>query len=394
VSGTRGLLAEQDLRARVERLAAIERGSGSPGEREAAELIAEELRAAGARVSVETERVHGGYWWPVGIPTALAALAGLAGGRLGAVVGALAAASVAEDVRAGPRLLRRLLPQRDTVNVTAEIGDPAAERVVLLVAHTDAAHSGLVFHPGAPRALARRFPKVHARQKTTPPTMWSAVAGPALVALGSATGRRGLRGLGAALSAGNAAAMADIGLRPVVPGANDNATGVAVLLSLAHRFAAEPPGRTRVILLSTGSEESFMEGMAAWCRRHLAGLPRDRTRVICVDTVGSPELLLLLGEGMLGIRDYSPGFHELLMECARDLGVDVHGDLRFRNATDGLIPLKAGYEAAMLGSVDEYRIPTDYHWPTDTPDRVDYGTVAEAAALCARAIERIDAGDC
>jgi Zn-dependent M28 family amino/carboxypeptidase len=184
--------------------------------------------------------------------------------------------------------------------------------------------------------------------------------------------------------------MADIGLRRVVPGANDNATGVAVLLSLARRLGRRPPEGVRVILLSAGSEESFMEGTAAYGRRHFSELSRDRTRVICVDTVGSPKLLLLLGEGMLGIRDYSPTFHSFLMGCARDLGIDVFPRLRFRNATDGLIALKAGFESAMLGSADEFKVPTEYHWPTDTPDRVDYGTVAQAARLCAEAIERLD----
>src|SRR5687767_7595976 len=99
-----GLLSEAELRERVARLAAIERASASPGEREAAELIAEELRVTGARVSVETERVHGSYWWPIGIPAAAAALAALRGGAPGTLVGGLAAASNAEDVRAGPRL--------------------------------------------------------------------------------------------------------------------------------------------------------------------------------------------------------------------------------------------------------------------------------------------------
>jgi hypothetical protein len=385
------LLGEDALRERVERLAAIERPSASPGEREAAELIAAELRETGARVAVDVERVHGTYWWPIGVPWAAAVAAGLSGSRVTATaVGALAAASTAEDVRVGPRLLRRLLPKRETTNVIAEFGDASAEDVLLVSAHHDAAHAGLVFHPGLPRALARRFPKVHERQNTTPPTMWGSIAGPALVALGAATGSRRLKALGVALSAGYAAAMVDIGLRRVVPGANDNATGVATLLSLAHWLAQNPPRRTRVILVSTGSEESFMEGMVRYAERHFPELPRERTKVICIDTVGSPKLLLLLGEGMLGIRDYSQPFHSFLMDCARELDVDVYDELRFRNATDGLIALKGGFEAAMLGSADEFKLPTNYHWPTDTADRVDYSTVAEAARLCARAIERLD----
>jgi hypothetical protein len=388
------LLAEDALRERVERLAAIERPSASTGEREAAELIAAELRGTGARVAVDSERVHGTYWWPVGIPCAAAALAGLSGRRrLAGVVGALAAASTAEDVRVGPRLLRRVLPQRETTNVIAEFGPPDAENVVLVTAHHDAAHAGIVFHPELPRAPARRFPKMHERQNTTPPTMWGAVAGPALVALGAATGSRWARWLGVALSAGYAAAMADIGLRAVTPGANDNATGVATLLSLAHWLDDSPLRNTRVVLVSAGSEESFMEGMVRYAARHYSEFPRERTKVICIDTVGSPKLLLLLGEGMLGIRDYSRPLHSFLMECARELDIDVYDELRFRNATDGLIALKAGFDAAMLGSADEYKIPTNYHWPTDTADRIDYSTVAEAARLCARAIERIDAGE-
>jgi hypothetical protein len=385
------LLGEDALRERVERLAAIERGSASAGEREAAELIAADLREAGASVVVETERVHGTYWWPIGIPCAAAAIAGFSGSRTAAIaVGALAAASTAEDVRAGPRLLRRMLPQRETTNVIAEFGDPAAENIVLLTAHHDAAHAGLVFHPELARGPARRFPKFHEKQDTTPPTMWGSVAGPALVALGAAVGSRRLRGFGALLAAGYAAAMADIGLRGVVPGANDNATGVATLLSLARWLGESPPAHTRVILVSAGSEESFMEGMVRYADRHFAELPRERTKVICLDTVGSPKLLLLRGEGMLGIRDYSEPFHAFLMDCSRDLGLDVHADLRFRNATDGLIALKAGFDAAMIGSVDEFKFPTNYHWPTDTADRVNYSTVADAARLCARAIERLD----
>ena len=43
----------------------------------------------------------------------------------------------------------------------------------------------------------------------------------------------------------------------------------------------------------------------------------------------------------------------------------------------------------MLGTVDAFRLPTNYHWPTDTADRVDYGTVADSVRFCARVIERM-----
>jgi hypothetical protein len=388
------LADEAQLRAWVERLCSVPRVAGSDGEREAAAWIADELRAAGGRVSVEREQVHGTYWWPIGLPTAAAALAARRGGLAGALVGALAAAAVADDITVGPRLLRRALPRREATNVVAEFGDPDAPEVLLLVAHHDAPHAGIVFHPELPRSLARRFPKAHARTDTAPPTMWGGVAGPALVALGSLLGSRGLRTAGGLLSAGYAAAMVDVALEGVTQGANDNATGVAALLSLARWLGANEPDGVRVILLSNGAEESMLEGMAAYARRHLHELPRERTRVVAVDCVGSPQLLLLEGEGMLGVREYPKPFLDFVRSCANDADVYVYPGLRFRNSTDGFIALKAGYASALIGSCDDYKFPTNYHWHTDTPDRVDYSTVADAARLFARMVQRLTPDGC
>ena len=324
---------------------------------------------------------------------ALAAAAGLSGRRLlGLAAGAFAATAIADDVSGGTRWFRRaFLPWRTTTNVVAELGDPDAERTVLFVAHHDAAHSGLVFHPELPRWLGRRFPRLWRRFETSPPLMWGAVAGPALVALGAVAGVRALRLAGVALSVGYGAAMVDIGARGVVPGANDNLTAVAVLLSLAHALRDEAPRGVRVILLSTGAEESHQEGMRGFARRHFPALDPARTHVVCLDTVGSPYLHVLEGEGMLRMREYPKDFLRLVKSCADELGVWVYPNLRFRNATDGLVALKAGYPTAMIGSVDEFKVPTQYHWPTDTADRVDYGSVDDAARICRAIVRRLAA---
>jgi len=378
-----GLLSETGLRERVTTLAAIERGSASPGEREAAELIATELRELGLRTRLEEERAHGTYWWPIGLATGAAAAAALWGRRAGAAVGLLAAAAVADDVTCTSMWFRRLLlPRRTTVNVVGELGPEDAERTIVFIGHHDAAHAGLVFHPAIPRFAARVAPRAVEEAKSSPPTMWGAVAGPVLAAVGALAGLRLVRLAGAVLSAGYAAAMADIGFRGVVPGANDNLTGVAVLLSLAHAMAEDPPDGARIVLLSNGSEESFQEGMQGFARRHFASLPRETTTFVCIDTVGSPELLVVPAEGMLRMHPYPEEMVSLVKDCARELGVELHRGFQFRNATDGLIPLKAGYPTATLGSVNELNVPANYHWPTDTAENVDYARVADAARLC------------
>ena len=51
---------------------------------------------------------------------------------------------------------------------------------------------------------------------------------------------------------------------------------LAVLVALAHALRERRPQGVRVLLLSTGSEESFMEGMQGFGRRHFGSLPRER----------------------------------------------------------------------------------------------------------------------
>ena len=377
------LLDQQQLRERVERLAAIERESASSGEARAAALIATELREAGASVTIEHEDVHGTYWWPVGLLCAKAGLAGLLRGRWKAVLaGGFATTAMIDDISGGKQWFRRrFLPKRVTTNVVAEIGDRDARHTVVVHAHHDAAHSGLVFDGGPPRSLLKRFPALAEKANTGPPTMWGAVAGPALVALGALSGRPRLRRTGVVLCTGYAVAMADIGRSQVVPGANDNLSGVAVLLSLAASLREEPIPGLRVILLSAGAEESFMEGMQAFARRHFADLPRDRTTFVCVDTVGSPHLLALEGEGMVWMNEYPEDVLARMHDAARAEGVELWSGLRLRNSTDALIPLRAGYPTAMLASCDRYKLPSNYHWPTDSADRLDYSTVAGCARV-------------
>ena len=342
---------------------------------------------------MERERAHGGYWWPIGLLTGAAALAGaLFSGAAAALAGLASAAAVIDDITGGSQWFRRnLLPSRSTANVVAEIGPPDAERTVVVVSHHDAAHSGLVFHPELPRAIARRFPAFWAKQETTPGTMWGAVGGPAAVAAGALLGWRWLRVTGARVSAGYAAAMADIGMRKVVPGANDNLTGVAVLLSLARSLRDDPLPARHPCDPAVHRLRGVVHGGDAGLRSPPLRRPADResTTVICVDTVGSPHLLALEGEGMVWMNEYPKDLLAEVNDAASELGIDLFPNLRLRNATDGLIALRAGYPTAALGSVDDLKLPTNYHWPTDTPGNVDYGTVADCARLCRRVLDRL-----
>jgi hypothetical protein len=365
-----------DLRSDVEHLAAIERPSASPGEREAAGWIAARMREAGLTARVEEERVHPTYWWPIGLLNALAlAAAALPGRMLGRALAAGAVAALVDDVDHRRRAFRRLLPRCATFNVTAEAGDPAAARTVVIVAHHDAAHGGRIFDTRGIDAVARRFPRLFARVTRWPPVMWGVVIGPLLVALGR-------RRLGAVWSAGATLAMVDIGRTPVVPGANDNAAAVAVLLQLAQRSYEG----VRVLLVSTGSEESNADGMKEWGRRHFPGLPAATTSFVALETLGSGNLAIAEAEGFLVAHPYDAELRDLAERCARELGQPVWRGLTNSFMSDAIVPLHAGYPAMLLGALDDLKLPANYHKPWDTPEKLDYACMERAVELLDRLI--------
>jgi hypothetical protein len=383
----------EELRTVVGELDRFKRPSASEGERRAADWIAARIRRHGHESTVEVERAHGGYWWPLGLLNGGAALAGIGARRarsrrtrlLAGGLSAVAAAAIWDEVGGGRLWFRRAaLPHRDTFNVVAEAGDPDGAETIVVVAHHDAAHSGLVFHPALPRLFAERFPAQHERSQQSAPIMYCTWLGPVLVALGSLLGRMGLVRAGSLLGACAAGAMADIGRSQVVPGANDNLSAVAVLVALARSLAQRSTPGVRVLLLSTGSEESFMEGMQGFIRRHRLTLDPAHTTVLCLECVGSPTLALVEAEGMLRMRYYSDAARERLARAAAEAGVELVRGLRTVAATDALIALRRGYAAVTLASLDATKFPSNYHWPTDTPENLDWSTIERAFAVADR----------
>ena len=127
-----------------------------------------------------------------------------------------------------------------------------------------------------------------------------------------------------------------------------------------------------------------MEGMRGFARRHFPSLPPERTEVVCLDSVGSPELILIEGEGMLRMRDYTPELRDRIAAVAARAGVHLRRGLRLGLATDGLIALKAGYPSAAIGSVTKYKLPLNYHSPARHGRRPGVRDGPRRGACCAR----------
>jgi hypothetical protein len=385
-----GPWGETTLREVVGALAVLERGPGTPGEAQAAEWIAERLRSIGLEAEIQPESFHAGYAEPLralALSAAGAGLVALAGGRalrrLAGGVAAVAAVAMAEDVSNGPRWFRRATgaPQL-TQNVVAAAGDLTAERTLVVLAHHDAAPTGRIFDQRGQTWVGERAPGLIERVDTSLPLWWSVLAGPLLVGAGALSGRRGLLAAGAAGAAVSAAAFHDIAGSPIVPGANDNLSAVAALVALAERLQEQPLDGLRVLLVSCGAEEVIQGGIHGFGRRWFDRLDRERTWFLNLETIGSPRLVMLEGEGPVVMEDYHDRrFRDLVHRVAGDVGIPLRRGLRARTSTDAIVPSRAGYPTATLASINRHKALSNYHLMSDTPENLDFRTVRSALAL-------------
>jgi hypothetical protein len=389
------------LREVTQTLAGLHRPPCSPGERAAAEWLAKRLRAAGVEsVDVEDEPSWGAFpplTTAIGALGLLGSACALSGRRaIGAAAAVASIAALIDEAQNGPRIVRRALRRRrQTVNVIARAGDPAGTHTLLVLAHHDAAQTGLIFDQTLQRWIHERFPHLLERFKTQPPQWWVGLAAPAGALISALGARRGPAAAGLVVGLLGVGLAADIWRSPTVPGANDNLSGVAVLVALAELLRNHPPARLRVLLVSCGAEETLQDGIRAFMARHGSELPPGRSFVLNYDTVGSPHLVMIEAEGPFWMEEY-PGapFRDLIADCARRRGIPLERGLRARASTDSVITARAGHPTATLGSITDWRAIANYHLPSDVPENLDIATIAAAVQLGhATAVELVNAAD-
>ena len=187
------------------------------------------------------------------------------------------------------------------------------------------------------------------------------------------------------------------------PGADDNASGVAMLLALAHSLQALRLERT-VRLVAFAAEEPPRGGTElAGSRRYLRDLRREGPRVaamMSIEGVGVHvrehrwpfRLVRLLKSDLAIVGD---GKTRWLLERAKRAFDSAEGDLTSAIVTHPLLftTLRAqshlafareGIPAFMVTDTAPLR-SIDYHRATDTADRLDYDRLGETSV----ALERI-----
>jgi acetylornithine deacetylase/succinyl-diaminopimelate desuccinylase-like protein len=376
------------IRRDVTALAALERSSARPGELASAAWLAGRLSELGAaEVRVEPYRYQQSYALAHGLHNLAALLATALGGAAGAALAAATMASYRREVSGASQWLRRLLPAGEGANVIARVPCSGTRRsTLLLLAHHDAANTGLFWDPRISELGAAR----HLRRRRVDPLMAPVELGLALAVAGTVLPRRlpaarAARAVAGAILAVASFADIDIARGATVPGASDNASGVAVCLDLARALVRRPLEHTEVLVVLTGGEEAGMGGMAAFLRGHRASLEPASTFVLGLDTLGAGRPIVATGEGAMREQRYREADIELVERGAALAGVRAPERWRIAAWTDPILAVMQGLPAVSMLSMGPGFYP-HYHHPTDTAANVDWESVAACARIAAGTI--------
>ena len=383
-----------DAMKEIEALVAFEgRWPGTDAERRAAGHLEQRLGELGREADVEPTGVYPNY----AVTHAIHALLGIVGSVLsvytpviGAVLVLFATVSAFGDLSGTFFLVRRLTGRRASQNVTSKEGGDK-RGVVVLTAHYDAARTGTVF---GRKALERRatFGKL-IRRGFGPFELyfWSLF----LILVCTIVRLIGFEGtpftvvqfIPTVVLIASIPLLVDIALSDVVPGANDNASGVATVLRLAERYG----GRLEhfdVWVVFPGAEEALVLGMREWVRVHKRDLKQEDTVFINVDMAGTGTVRWMEKEGLVLAMRYHPTLVRMCEEIGEETG-DGRGMIS-RNTTDALAARGAGFPAITITSRNALDYAPNWHQMTDTPDRIELESLDRTYAFCCALLERLD----
>lgn len=178
---------------------------------------------------------------------------------------------------------------------------------------------------------------------------------------------------------------------PFSPGANDNASGVGVILEIARRLVKQPLDFTEVWLAFTGCEETGASGMSAFLDSHAEALGSDTVYII-VDEAGLGKLQYLTNDGLVIKRNT----HPQALELANRVGVLLpepratpRGGIAY---TDAAVATKRKLIALSLGCLPEAQAGQSSHWHqlSDTIDTIDHQALEDSLLFTWHLLRQVD----
>lgn len=163
------------------------------------------------------------------------------------------------------------------------------------------------------------------------------------------------------------------------PGANDNASGVGVVLALAEHFAHHPPSGIRLGFLFTGAEETGLHGAESFAESAERG-----TMILNFDMVGAGSRLhFVTADGTL----FPLRTDEKLSAAIRRAYPQATGIPYSVRSGDFAPFLRRGLAAASLQTGGSSEAELAYHTSFDTIELIDSSALEMAAQTTVRVVE-------
>lgn len=367
------------------------RGTGTPGEAAAADFVTDRLTELGLSVERQTFRaVASQNAFPLAID--LLALLAVVIYPLGGAVTRWIAAGLAlttapllwHTIRNSTNPLRPLLhhvTSRNVVTRVKPLGEPRQRAVIL--AHLDTNRCRMVWQSEMLRYL-EPFAYLYLAVLASLGVLYLVGAllhGPAWL------GRISL--LPAGYLVGTIITLWRDDRTPYSPGANDNATLVAVALGIAGRLTAQPLTHTEVWLAFTGAEETDHAGLNTLLHRYGAVL--SQAAFFDLEGVGGGDLVYLTRQGLCSHYQPDPGLLALAERVAAS-----RPDLEVRAAQmtmeDEVRTLRqGGYRAICIAGRDPVT-GTLPHWhrADDTVDTISAQALQRAESFVLALLQKLD----
>lgn len=371
------------------------RGSCTPAERRAGEYVSDQLRQIGlSEIRSETFQAIPSTYRPYILALSSALLGILlawildsrAAFTLGAILCALGAWAMFRETEFSPNWTRRLLPKAESQNVIGIIS-PHGEvhQHAVLCAHIDTHrtpifYSSKTWHSLFGLLVAAAFA--------------SMVVGAIVYVLGFSFDWVWIRWTGLALAPMIVFALGmslHADFTPFSPGANDNASGVGVVLGLAQRLSVEPLYRTEVWLVFTGCEEVSSYGIQAFLDSHANQLGEDAIYLI-LDEVGIGTPKYLTSDGLILKRRTHPQALQLARRVSSNLpDIEIIEEVGIAY-TDALSATKRGLISLSIGSTPDPLKGEFPHWHqmSDTWDTITLKTLAQVHSFTWQLLKDID----
>jgi hypothetical protein len=159
----------------------------------------------------------------------------------------------------------------------------------------------------------------------------------------------------------------------VHPGADDNASGVAVLLELASRLPLAPTMERGIVFVAFTGEEAGRKGSRHYVENERRYPVSRAVGMINLDTVGrlGRNKLIVLGAGT------AKEWAQLFREIGKAERVEIATSDQQLDSSDHVSFQEAGVPAVQLFTGPHL----DYHRPTDTADKIDGKGLAKIATV-------------